>query len=153
MGGEARSHEAEIEAELRVRSFSVAHVTGDKRKVVFLDVALDALRRSPRRYACGVNADMEVTCDACPDPDGCIDTARRSPQGEDHEAGIEAAYIHYDADSRRWMVRVDQFVSRPATEREVYGIEVARFQRAIREALDALGAEEAEDIWERELNA
>ena len=61
--------------------------------------------------------------------------------------------IEYDADSRRWMARVDQFVSRPATEREVYEIEVARFQQAIREALDALGADVAEDIWERELDA
>lgn len=32
-----------------------------------------------RRYACGVNADVEDTCDRCPDPDGCIDRAAGMP--------------------------------------------------------------------------
>jgi hypothetical protein len=26
-------------------------------------------------YRCGVDATVEVTCDRCPDPDGCIDFA------------------------------------------------------------------------------
>lgn len=41
-----------------------------------------------RRYACGLDAEAEVTCDSCPDPDGCIDgsyretTIERKPNGD-----------------------------------------------------------------------
>jgi hypothetical protein len=30
-----------------------------------------------RSYPCGVDAENEVTCDRCPDPDGCIDASYR----------------------------------------------------------------------------
>ena len=56
-----------------------------------------------RTYACGLDADLEVTCEHCPHPDGCIDYAydgltaeNDDPIGPGHSdeelAGVVAEY-------------------------------------------------------------
>jgi len=86
-GGEARNHEAEVEAVARaLNEAPPGHPFDDEalrevaRRVI---TALDAVRRSPQGE----------TCPVCGRPGSCcaeVDRLR-SPQGEDVEAGIEAA--------------------------------------------------------------
>lgn len=56
---------------------------------------------------------------------------------------------HYDPDARRWMVQVDRFVARPATERETYEAVKAYLAEAVRHGCERLGADVAEDVIEQ----
>lgn len=53
---------------------------------------------------------------------------------------------HYDPDSRRWMVQIDQFVARPATEREEYEAVKAYLIEAVSHGRERLGDDVVEDV-------
>jgi hypothetical protein len=91
-GGEARNHEAEVEAEIdRTLADNGWKLDGVIVKVLARRIAaLDALRRSPQ-------GDDPALRPGVPGPIDVADAQRirkaRSPQGEDHEAGIPDAAL------------------------------------------------------------
>jgi len=71
---------------------------------------LDETGGAIRRYPCGADAE-DVTCDACPDPDGCIDrvanesgrvmTHARVERTQPPATGVTTIREHFDAQDNR----------------------------------------------------